>query len=66
MSKKVRRKYFFRKIKKYRRHYISILKIIHKMVIMKLLINKARDYIYEDTTNIDIVIHNLKIEKETN
>ena len=30
----------------------------------EMLINKARDYIYEDTTNIDIVIHNLKIEKK--
>ena len=30
----------------------------------EMLINKTRDYIYEDTTNIDIVIHNLKIEKK--
>ena len=29
-----------------------------------MLINKARDYICEDTTNIDMVIHNLKIEKK--
>lgn len=30
----------------------------------EMLINKARDYICEDTTNIDMVIHNLKIEKK--
>lgn len=30
----------------------------------EMLINKARDYICEDTTNIDVVIHNLKIEKK--
>lgn len=30
----------------------------------EMLINKARDYICEDTTNIDMVIHNLNLEKE--
>lgn len=30
----------------------------------EMLINTARDYICEDTTNIDMVIHNLKIEKK--
>lgn len=30
----------------------------------ELLINKARDYICEDNGNVDIVIHNLNLEKE--